>query len=101
KSDQPVGTVEFGAPAKDGISFEAYLPKIDQPGPLRDRVDTAWGELKHGLIRGVSIRFRPTGDTSIENLKSGGVRFKETEVLELSLVAIPANQEATIHIIRS
>jgi HK97 family phage major capsid protein/HK97 family phage prohead protease len=101
KSDQPVGTVKFDTPTKDGIKFEAWLPKISEPGPLRDRVNTAWGELKHGLIRGVSIGFRPNGNKSTELLKSGGIRFKETEVLELSLVAIPANQEANIHVIRS
>src|SRR5262245_9307170 len=55
KSDQPVGTVKFGSPTKDGVIFEAWLPKIDEAGPLQDRVNTAWGELKHGLIRGVSI----------------------------------------------
>jgi HK97 family phage major capsid protein len=35
-------------------------------------------------------------DDGIEVLKSGGYRFTKTEVLELSLVSIPANAEATI-----
>ena len=34
-------------------------------------------------------------------MKDGGVHFLKTEVLELSLVAIPANASATIHTIKS
>ena len=35
------------------------------------------------------------------NKATGGVRFLKTEILELSLVAIPANAEATIHSIKA
>lgn len=98
RSDMPVGTVSFDKPTKDGITFEARLPIIEVPGPLKDRVDTAWGELKHGLVRGVSIGFR---EIEFSRLETGGLRFIETEVLELSLVTIPANEEATIHNIKS
>jgi HK97 family phage prohead protease len=100
RSDQPVGTVQFKTPTKDGITFEARLPKIDDPGPLKDRVDTAWGEVKTGLIRGVSIGFRPL-DGGMENMKGGGIRFTKSEVVELSLVTVPANADATILTIRS
>ena len=31
------------------------LRKIDEEGPVKSRVDEAWQELKHGLVRGVSI----------------------------------------------
>lgn len=98
RSDAPVGTVRFDKPTKDGITFTAKLPKIAEPGPLKDRVDTAWGEVKNGLVRGVSIGFRAM-ETS--RLDDGGIRFIETEVLELSLVAIPANAEATISTVKS
>ncbi|MFC7399579.1 phage major capsid protein [Chelatococcus sp. GCM10030263] len=97
-SERPVGTVQFEAPTKDGITFEARLPKIDQPGPLKDRVDTAWGELKAGLVRAVSIGFRAL---EYAFLDSGGIRFTETEVLELSLVTIPANADAKISVVKS
>jgi HK97 family phage major capsid protein/HK97 family phage prohead protease len=98
RSDAPVGTVKFDKPTKDGITFQAKLPKIDEPGPLKDRVDTAWGEVKTGLVRAVSIGFR-----SIEysRMEDGGLRFIESEVLELSLVTIPAQAEATIQTIKS
>lgn len=96
--DKPVGTVTFDTPTKDGITFEARLPKIDDAGPLRDRIETAWGELKAGLVRAVSIGFR-----SIEHawLDGGGIRFIKSEVLELSLVSVPANADAVISTIKS
>lgn len=98
RSDQPVGNVKFDKPTKDGITFQATMPKIADAGPLKDRVDTAWGEVKAGLVRGVSIGFR-----SIEHsyMDDGGIHFLETEVLELSLVTIPANESATIQTIKS
>lgn len=97
-SEKPVGTVKFSKPTEDGINFEARLPKIEEPGLLKDRVDEAWQSIKLGLVRAVSIGFR-----SLERslMKDGGIRFIETEVLELSLVTIPANQSATIQQIKS
>lgn len=97
-SRSPVGTVKFGKPTEDGIPFEARLPKIADDGPLKDRVDTAWGEVKHKLVRGVSIGFRALEYSFMDD---GGIRFVETEVLELSLVTIPANADATIQTIKS
>jgi HK97 family phage major capsid protein/HK97 family phage prohead protease len=97
-SDEPVGTVQFKQPTKDGISFEARLPQLDEPPSLKDRIDTAWAEIKSGLVRGVSIGFRSLEHSFMED---GGIRFIQTEVLELSLVTIPANQDATIQTIKS
>lgn len=96
--DKPVGSVTFEAPTKDGITFEAKLPTIDEPGPLRDRVETAWGEIKAGLVRAVSIGFRALEYSWMDE---GGIRFIETEVLELSLVSVPANADAVISTIKS
>ena len=87
-SEKPVGTVTFDKPTAKGITFEARLPSVAEPGPLKDRVDTAWGEIKAGLVRAVSIGFRALEYAFMEN---GGIRFTETEVLELSLVSVPAN----------
>lgn len=89
----PVGHVVFDKPTKNGITFTATLPKIDEPGPLKDRVDLAWSEVKHQLVRCVSIGFRPIEYSHIEN---GGIRFVESEVYELSLVTIPAQADAVI-----
>lgn len=89
-----VGSVRFGTPTKTGVPFVAQLPFIDEPGALKDRVDEAWGMVKHKLITAVSIGFRAIG--KVESLASGGLRFLQTEVIELSLVPIPAQIEATI-----
>lgn len=96
--DRPIGTVKFDKPTAKGVTFEARLPKIDEPGPLKDRVDTAWGEVKNGLVRAVSIGFRPIEYSFIEN---GGIRFSEIEVYELSLVSVPAQADAVISAIKS
>lgn len=101
-SRRPVGRVKFGKPTKDGISFEATLPRIEEPPSLKDRIETAWGEVKAKLIRGVSIGFRPL---EVEPLNAkdpwGPQRFLKSEVLELSLVTVPANADATITQIKS
>lgn len=96
----PVGNAKFSKPTDDGIEFEATFPTIDEPGTLKDRVDEAWQSVKAGLIRGVSIGFRVLDD-GIELLRSGGVRFTNVEILELSLVVVPANAEASITMIKS
>ena len=96
----PVGTVKFEKPTKQGVQFEAQIAKVDEPGTLKDRVDEAWQSVKAGLIPAVSIGFRAVGD-SIERIKDGGLRFLSTEVMELSLVVIPANAGAVITQVKS
>lgn len=93
RHDQPVGTVKFSKATADGIEFEAKLPKITEPGILKDTIDMAWQAVKAKLVRGVSIGFRAIEYSFMD---SGGIRFTETEVFELSLVTIPANSAALI-----
>jgi HK97 family phage major capsid protein/HK97 family phage prohead protease len=97
---KPIGAASFALPTAEGMTFEATLPIVEEPGIVKDRVDEAWHSIKHGLMRGVSIGFRALGK-SIERLQDGGLKFLKTEVCELSLVAIPANMDATITIIKS
>ena len=99
-SKLPVGTVDFASPTKDGIPFTASLPKVTESGIIQDRVNEAWHSLKYKLIGGVSIGFRAL-EGGVKLLKSGGVQFTSWEWLELSLVTVPANQEATILSIKS
>ena len=98
KHDAPIGSVRFKKPTKDGIEFDAEIAKVEEPGPLKDRVDTAWGEIKHGLVRATSIGFRPIEYSFMDN---GGVRYSEVEVYELSTVTVPANADALISTIKS
>lgn len=94
----PVGTVKFDKPTKAGVTFEARLPKIAEAGRLKDRVDEAWQSVKAGIVRAVSIGFRSLEHSRMED---GGLRFLKSELLELSLVSVPANAGATITEIRS
>jgi HK97 family phage major capsid protein len=96
----PVGTVTFGKATDEGIPFEASIPDVVEPGTLKDRVDEAWHSVKYRIMRAVSIGFRAFDD-GIEMLKGGGLRFTDYEVLELSLVPVPANAEATITSVKS
>ena len=98
RHDSPIGTVTFGEPTARGIPFEATIPEIKEAGPLRDRVETAWGEIKHGLVRAVSIGFRPLAYKPNEK---GGYDFDEVEIFELSSVSIPANADAVITAIKN
>jgi HK97 family phage prohead protease len=98
RHDSPVGSVKFDKPTKDGITFTAELPKLNEDGPLKTMIDMAWQSVKEKLVRGVSIGFR-----SIEHafMEGGGIRFLESEVIELSLVTIPANADATIQAVKA
>lgn len=98
RHDLPIGTVKFKTPTKRGIEFDAEIPVVEEEyGSLRDRVNTAWGELKYGLVRAVSIGFRPIKYAFTD----AGVDYQEIEVYELSTVAIPALPDAVISTVKS
>jgi HK97 family phage prohead protease len=96
--DEPIGSVVFKKPTAKGIEFEARIPDVVEPGLLKDRVDMAWGEIKYGLVRAVSIGFRPIKYAFADN---GGVDYQEIEVMELSSVSIPALPQAIITSVKS
>jgi HK97 family phage major capsid protein/HK97 family phage prohead protease len=99
-SQQPVGRVEFAKPTAKGIPYRAHLPKVAEPGRLKDRIDEAVQSIRYRVVAAVSIGFRALAN-GVEQMKDGGLRFKEWEWLELSLVTIPANAEASITSIKS
>ncbi len=47
-----------------------------------------------GMMRAVSVGFRPLVAEPLDGSKVGGVRFKASELMECSLVSIPANPNA-------
>ncbi len=93
-----VGRVEFAKPQKDGIPYEAFLPYVKEPGRLKDRIDEIIHAIQYRLVSAVSIGFK---HIDREPIKGGGWLFKKWEWLELSLVNIPANADATIQTIKS
>jgi HK97 family phage major capsid protein/HK97 family phage prohead protease len=97
---QPVGHTYLGAASKKGIPFEARIPKVKEPGKLKDRIEEAIQSLQYRLVAAVSIGFRVIDD-AMEFLDNGGIRFNKTEIMELSLVTIPAHMDATIATVKS
>jgi HK97 family phage major capsid protein/HK97 family phage prohead protease len=96
---QPIGRVTLKT-TPQGIVFEATIPHVDDPGPLKARVDEAWQSVKAGIITGVSIGTRILAG-GIERMTSGARRLTKTEICEVSLVTIPANANATILTVKS
>lgn len=98
RHNEPIGRVTFKKPTKSGIEFDAEIPEVAEEGSLKDRVDTAWGEIKYGIVRAVSIGFRAIKYAYKED---GGIDFQEIEVYELSTVSVPALPEAIISSVKS
>lgn len=96
----PVGRAIFKPPTRKGMEFEATFPVVTDPGIVKDRVDEAWHSVKAGLFMGVSVGIVGLKKDA-EPLPTGGLRIRKSEVIELSLVTIPANREATIMTVKS
>jgi len=94
----PVGEVVFKKATAQGIPFEARIPKVVEPGIVKDRTDEAWHSAKYGLLKGVSIGYTPL---EYEPNRKGGHNLKKIEVFELSMVTVPMNAETTIVAIKS
>lgn len=92
--DQPIGSVVAARVVDGQIEIEAKLAKVDAPSQLAARLEEAWQSIKNGLVRGLSIGFRPIKYAFIED--SEGVEFTEWDLFEISCVTIPANSEASI-----
>jgi len=91
---QPVGWVTLRA-AADGIYFDAVVSSSDEGGRLKDRLDEAWHSVKAGVIKTMSVGWRPIGD-AVERLHAGATKFLKSEIFEVSMVSIPANPQAVI-----
>jgi HK97 family phage prohead protease len=100
-SSQPVGEVFAAKATADGIPVRARIFKAEgfTSTAIRERLLEAWESVKSGLVKGFSIGFNPLESEQIE--KSWSYRFLSWEWLELSLVTIPANSEATIQTVKS
>lgn len=96
---RPIGQVLKARVKSNGIEVEAQVAKVEEPGLLKDRLDEAWQEIKSGLVRGLSIGFKPIEAARIEG--TYGMRFLKWLWLELSTVTIPAHEEASILAVKS
>lgn len=85
----PIGEVIEARATPKGI----YVVCQCAPEGTTEKADEGWRAIRAGLIRGLSVGFI---GKDWEPLPTGGRRFKEWEVIELSAVAVPANGEAAI-----
>lgn len=92
--NQPIGEVTDATVTEDGIEITATIVKIDEDGALKTRTDEAWQSIKSGLVKCLSIGFRPLEYNYLED--SWGLHIKEWEWYELSAVTVPANPDAVI-----
>lgn len=90
----PIGEVTSAIVTDKGIEIEAVIPKNSGLG----YVDKAWLQIKSGLVRGLSIGFRALEASPTKNKK--GVHFTKYEIIELSAVTVPCNQDASIYSIK-
>ena len=86
---QPIGEVIDARTTPQGIWISAQIA----PEGTSDRIDEAWRLIRAGLIKGLSVGFI---GRDWEAIHTGGRRFTEWEIIELSAVTVPANQEAEI-----
>lgn len=70
--------------------------RLELMPPVSERLREVQAAVQHGILRAVSVGFRPVPGQYelIEGSKSGGVRWKQAELAECSLVAVPANPNA-------
>nr|WP_279078527.1 phage major capsid protein [Hafnia alvei] len=96
---QPIGTCTPKR-VKEGLQITAKLvkPTPDMPSQLVARLEEAWASIKAGLVRGLSIGFRPI---EYSFLDEGGIRILSWDLLEVSAVTIPANAECSIQTVKS
>ena len=94
---KPIGHVVRADVRPNGIWVKAQIAKVLEPGALKDRCDTAWAEIRHGLLRGLSIGFTSLEATPIKT----GMKFLRWAWHELSCVVVPAQVEATIQQIKT
>jgi HK97 family phage prohead protease len=90
---QPIGEVTSATVTENGIEITAKIVQIDELGALKDRIDEAWQSIKSGLVKCLSIGFRPIEYNYLENY---GIHFLKWEWFELSAVTIPDNRESQI-----
>lgn len=93
--EKPVGTISMAKATPNGIPFKARIPKVKEAGKLKERVDEALHSLKYGLISSVSIGARVL-DGGMDYDEKGTLMISAWEWLELSLVTIPANDQAIL-----
>lgn len=83
-----IGTVEQASITDTGIEVTCRVLK-----DITQEAAEAWGLIQAGAMKGLSIGFKPLAS---EPIAGGGYRFKQFEWLELSVVPVAMNGQASI-----
>lgn len=98
-SGDPIGWITAARATEKGIEVEGEVAQIEEDGPLKERLTTAWQMLKAKLVRGLSVGLKPLEAARIEG--TYGMRYTKWLWFELSAVTVPANADASITTIKS
>ncbi|MBR1276108.1 HK97 family phage prohead protease [Bradyrhizobium sp. AUGA SZCCT0283] len=88
QSSFPIGTWK-NLQVKDG-ALRGRL--VMAPKGTSDRIDEIRALIEAGVLKAVSVGFRPIESEPL--VKSGGTRYIKSELVECSLVSVPANPNA-------
>lgn len=93
-ASQPIGNWQDVRVEDDRLIARLVMVK---PG-ISSIADMLRGMVEERVIRAVSVGFRPTGKAEpildSKGQPTGGLRFTKQELMEISLVSVPANPEA-------
>ncbi|HEK0565637.1 TPA: phage major capsid protein [Proteus mirabilis] len=96
--EQPIGEVIGAKVTPNGIKIKAKIAQIASPPGLSARLEEAWQSMKSGLVKGLSIGFKPL---EYAFLDEGGIRFTKWVWTELSVVTIPANKDCHLQTLKA
>jgi hypothetical protein len=95
RQDEPIGTGRI-EDSKDGLLVHGEL-LMEDPAAKR-----AYAHMKAGSVKGLSIGYRvPNGQGKAAYRDDGARVLKEVHLMEVSLVAIPANPRAQVVSVKS
>lgn len=77
-----------------GVRDGKLTGRLDLLDPVSDRMREIRAAVDAGVLRAVSVGFHSSKMEPLEGSKVGGLRFIEQELVECSLVSVPANANA-------
>ncbi|KZY86758.1 primosome assembly protein PriA [Oleiphilus sp. HI0072] len=96
KTDEPIGVYTAMREDSKGLKVEGRL--LIENDPLAKR---AYAHLKAGSINGLSIGFHSSAKSESYDESTGATLLHDVDLIEVSLVTFPSNQNATITNVRN
>jgi HK97 family phage prohead protease/HK97 family phage major capsid protein len=77
-----------------GVRDGRLTGRLELMEAVSERLREVHAAVKAGVLRAVSVGFHPLEVEPLKDSKSGGYRFLKSELVECSLVSVPANPNA-------